>query len=178
MCDNVMMLSADRRIVRVDTAFWYYYVNLDREKGLDRHKCGKWMHFFTDLDFAEDICRRAVLEEAVAECKHNAPGNFHEGGQGVICFYLNAGDFDAHRRVLAFMLENDLIRKTKKGKLFDIAFKLDDQTRAGEYGPNFKPTIKLSEFVDLETGEFPPAFLEKAAAPCIGGGENTGSDED
>lgn len=160
----MMKLSADGQIVRADNAYWYYYVNLDRSKGLDSHRCGKWMHFFFDLDFAEDICKRAVLEGAVAECKHNAPGNFTEGEPGVICFYLNSDDLDAHRRVLAFMLGNDLIRKTKKGKLSDIGFKLDDQTRAGEYGPDFTPTIKLSEFVDLESGEFLPGFLEKAAS--------------
>ena len=54
----------------------------------------------------------------------------------------------------AFMLENNLIQKTKAGKLFNISFKLDDQTRAGEYGADFKSEIKLADFIDLYTGEW------------------------
>ena len=56
--------------------------------------------------------------------------------------------------MIAFMLEHGLVRKTKSGKLYNIGFKLDDQTRAGEYGTGFKARITLSDFVDLETGEF------------------------
>ena len=147
-------LSEDGRIVRIDNAYWSYYVNLDLAHGLEEHKCGKWMYFFSDIAFAENICRKAVLERAVAECKHNAPGAFAESHRGVICFYLNADDLSSHRRVLAFMLGNKLIRKTKAGKLYNIGFKLDDQTRAGEYGSGFSAEIKLKDFVDLETGVF------------------------
>ena len=38
-------------------------------------------------------------------------------------------------------------------KVYNIGFKLDDQTRAGEYGSDFKARIRLSDFVDLESGE-------------------------
>ena len=51
-------------------------------------------------------------------------------------------------------MENNLIQKTKAGKLFNISFKLDDQTRAGEYGADFKSEIKLADFIDLYTGEW------------------------
>ena len=47
-------------------------------------------------------------------------------------FNLNSDDDVAHRHVIAFMLEHNLVRKTKSGKLYSIGFKLDDQTRAGE----------------------------------------------
>ncbi len=154
MENEPIVLSEDGRIVRIDNAYWSYYVNLDLVHDLEEHKCGKWMYFFNDLSFAEDICRKAVLEEAVAECKHNAPGAFDENHRGVVCFYLNADDLAGHRRALAFMLGNKLIRKTKAGKLYNIGFKLDDQTRAGEYGSEFSAEIKLKDFVDLETGEF------------------------
>ena len=68
--------------------------------------------------------------------------------------YIECDDLPAHKRVLQFMLENNLIQKTKAGKLFNISFKLDDQTRAGEYGADFKSEIKLADFVDLYTGEW------------------------
>lgn len=63
-------------------------------------------------------------------------------------------DDEAHRRVIAFMLEQDLIRRTKSGKLFNIGFKLDDQTRARVYEAAFKAQIRLGDFIDLESGEF------------------------
>lgn len=67
---------------------------------------------------------------------------------------VETDDLEAHRRTLTFMLKNDLIRRTKAGKLYNIGFKLNDQTRAGEYGSMFNAKIKLEDFVDLETGEF------------------------
>lgn len=53
------------------------------------------------------------------------------------------------------MLENGLIRKTKTGKLYNISFKFDTETYSGKYkGSGFSGKIRLSDFVDLETGEF------------------------
>ena len=46
-----------------------------------------------------------------------------------------------------------MIQRTKKGKLYNISFKLDNQTRAGEYGKAFKSSIKLSNFINLDTEE-------------------------
>ena len=39
---------------------------------------------------------------------------------GVSCFYLNDDDLEGHRRVIEFFIKNDLIRKSKKGKLYNI----------------------------------------------------------
>ena len=52
------------------------------------------------------------------------------------------------------MIDNQLIRKTKKGRYYNMSFKFDDQTRAGEYGDNFEGKIKLEDFIDLDTGEW------------------------
>ena len=52
------------------------------------------------------------------------------------------------------MQKLNLIRKTKTGKYYNISFKLDRQTEAGEYGDDYKGTIKLSDFIDLTTGEW------------------------
>ena len=52
------------------------------------------------------------------------------------------------------MLDNNLIRKTNSGRLYDESFKFDNQTRASEYGSGFNATIKLSEFLNLYTGEW------------------------
>ena len=60
----------------------------------------------------------------------------------------------AHKKVIAFFLENDLVRRTKSGKLYNISFKLDVQTIAGQYQNDFKAAVKLADFVDLTTGKW------------------------
>ena len=126
---------------------WVFYISAEVEK-LDKHKCGKWMHFFNDKDFAEKVCKEAVENNVVAEAKHS------DAETGVCCFYLNCDDMEAHKRTIKFFLEKDLIRRTQTGKLYNISFKLDEQTRAGEYGKEFHTDIKLDKFLNLETGEW------------------------
>ena len=133
---------------------WFDYSS-GKEDLLDKKKCGKWMYFFKaqDQEFAKMICQKAINEEIVYECKCTDI-EFTNTDEGVICFYLNEDDTENHRRVIQFMLNNDLIRKTKTGKLYNISFKLDNQTRAGEYGDSFESKLKLEHFVNLLTGEF------------------------
>ena len=111
------------------------------------------MSFFSDVEYMAGICRDAVFQGACIECKHSHPMAV-QMGSGVACFYVNGGDKAAHRRLLAWMLEHDLIRRTKSGRFYNIGFKYDAQTIAGEYGDAFTPKIVLSDFVDLETGLF------------------------
>lgn len=131
---------------------WLYYLS-GSESRLDEHKCGKWMFFFDDQRFAQDICEKAIESGACYECKCT---DMEGAGlpTGVLCFYLNGDDIDNHKRVIQFMLDNNLIRKTKTGKLYNISFKFDDQTRAGEYGGDFEGKIKLDQFLDLKTGKW------------------------
>ena len=130
--------------------FWYYS---GEEKMLDPMKCGKWMYFFTDQEFAQKICAQAIDEGVCYECKCS---DLELIGQpnGVVCFYLNGDDIANHRRVINFMMKLGLIKKTKAGKYYNNSFKFDSQTRAGEYGADFEGKIKLEKFVDLNTGEW------------------------
>lgn len=131
---------------------WYWFFSGEEEK-LEKQKCGKWMYFFEDQAFAQQICEAAIESGACYECKCT---NMEEQmvDTGVICFYLNGDDIANHIRVIRFMLDHDLIRKTKTGRYYNNSFKFDDQTRAGEYGADFEGKIKLSEFINLDTGEF------------------------
>ena len=52
------------------------------------------------------------------------------------------------------MLNNNLIQRTKKGKLYNLSFKFDSQTINGEYEENFTGRIKLDNFIDLDTGRW------------------------
>ena len=133
---------------------WYWFSS--GEKGrINWRKCGKWMYFFTDQDFAISMCEKAIEEGACYECKcSDLEKHSKKDGSGVICFYLNGDDIDNHKRIITFMLKNDLIKRTKSGRLYNASFKFDDQTMDGEYGSDFKAKIKLEQFVDLDTGEW------------------------
>lgn len=131
---------------------WYWYLSGKEEK-LKTETCGKWMYFFDDQELAQDICQKAIDEGVCYECKCTDM-EMQAVPTGVICFYLNGDDLENHKRVIRFMLANGLVRKTKIGKYYNISFKFDNQTRAGEYGADFEGKIKLEKFVDLKTGEF------------------------
>ncbi|MCU6236704.1 hypothetical protein KWH75_06435 [Morganella morganii] len=127
--------------------FWVYYVGEKNE--VNPEKNGKWMYFFSDSNYVTDICTKAINENIVAVCKHT-----NNADTGVACFYLNIDDNEGHRRVIKFFLDNNLIKRTKSGKLTNASFKLDNQTRTGEYGDEFQAKLNLEKFVDLTTGEF------------------------
>lgn len=131
---------------------WCWYLSGDEGK-LDAEKCGKWMYFFQDIEFAMQMCQKAIDEGVCYECKCTDM-SLMSAPTGVICFYLNGDDLNNHKRVIEFMINNGLIRKTKTGKLYNISFKFDSQTRAHEYGADFEGAIKLDAFVDLNTGKW------------------------
>lgn len=139
-------------VVRViENAYWVYYF-ADGYK-FDPGKVGKWMYFFKDHDFVAGKCQTAVYTGVVEQCKHSS------AEEGVACFYLEVDDVKRHRQVLEFLIANEMVPRTKSGRLYNIGFKLDNQTRAGEYGDGFKAKVTLDQFVDLETGEW--IFAEK-----------------
>ena len=126
---------------------WIYYLS-DNHIPFSKEKVGKWMCFFSDKEFIEEMCKKAIEKGAITEAKHT------DAIEGVACFYLNGDDFEGHKKILSFFIENDLIRKTKTGKLYNIAFKFDRQTFGDEYGKNFEAEIKLDQLIDLSTKEW------------------------
>lgn len=139
---------------------WVFYKS--ENVSLDPQKTGKWMYFFdgnAKISYISKLCSDAVKQGIVGEAKHTNPNTFGINphgtpNSGVCCFYLNYDDIAGHKRILTYFLENNMIRKTKTGKLYDISFKLDSQTIQGEYGSDFKGVLKLSNFIDLNTGEW------------------------
>lgn len=132
---------------------WIFY--LADTVSLDSSKIGKWMLFFNfdnQKEFFENICRDVVSKGILQEAKCSSVPNAQ--GQGVAIFYLNIDDMDTHKKIISYFIENDLIQKTKTGKLYNMSFKLDEQTRNGEYKDNFKAQLKLEEILDLNTREF------------------------
>ena len=47
------MLSEDGRIVRVDNPWCSFYIDTELAPALDESRCGKWMFYFNDIEFAE-----------------------------------------------------------------------------------------------------------------------------
>ncbi|MCI8760697.1 MAG: hypothetical protein HFJ34_06265 [Clostridia bacterium] len=136
---------------------WVYYIG-DTSKFI-KSKVGKWMYFFkssADMEYIKKLCSDAVMKEVVKEAKYTSPNspNLIIKGTGVCCFYLNCDDMEGHKKILSYFIQNNMISKTKAGKFWDISFKLDNQTRAMEYGEDFHSNIKLSNFIDLYTGEW------------------------
>lgn len=129
---------------------WYWYFS-GQENPLEEHKCGKWMCFFDNQKFAKQICQKAIDENVCYECKCTDMETVMSS-TGVICFYLNGDDIENHKRVIYFMIDNNLIRKTKTGRFYNNSFKFDVQTLSGEYGADFEGKIKLADFIDLNTG--------------------------
>lgn len=78
---------------------------------------------FEDQSFAQQICEKAIAEHVCYECKCTDM-EVQLVPTGVICFYLNGDDIENHKRVIQFMMDNDLIRKTKTGRYYNNSFKL------------------------------------------------------
>ena len=47
---------------------WCWYLSGEEDK-LVMDKCGKWMYFFSDQEFAMQICEKAIAEGVCYECK-------------------------------------------------------------------------------------------------------------
>lgn len=131
---------------------WFWYLS-GQENTHEEDKCGKWMYFFEDQEYAKQICQKAIDEEVCYACKCTDMETTMKP-TGVACFYLNGDDIENHKRVIRFMIDNNLILKAKTGRLYNNSFKFDNQTIAGEYGEDFEGKIKLDQFIDLQTGEF------------------------
>ena len=127
---------------------------------------GKWMifkdkknlfhpksHLFNDwyeIENVEEVCQQymQLTNLSSPSCKI-----IDDYDTRVICFYIDFQNYDAHLATLSFLLQNNLIPKTKNGRFYNISFKLDSQTLRREYGSNYKGQLNLSDFINLDTGE-------------------------
>ena len=132
---------------KIEIGGWIYYAS-ENKKEVSANDSGKWMYFFENRAFVESVCIKAIKENAITVVKHT------DGNDGVACFYLDRNDISGHKKIIKFFIDNNLICRTKSGRLYNIPFKLDSQTKNGDYGNNFVPKITLSDFIDLYTGEW------------------------
>lgn len=148
--------------MKIEENFHWIIYRGDTTNSTD-NKVGKWMYFFKesdDIERIERLCSDAV-EQGIVECaKHTNPDtlglnpNAKNNDEGVCCFYLNYDDIEGHKKILSYFIKNNMIKKKKTGRFYNISFKLDNQTRAGQYGSDFIAQIRLDKFINLDTGEW------------------------
>lgn len=147
--------------MKIEENFWWIFYRGDTSKFID-DKVGKWTYRFKtsdDIERIKKLCSDAVEQGIVKLAKHTNPVSFGlnpngNADTGVCCFYLNCDDTEGHKKILSYFIKNNMIQRTKTGRLYNISFKLDAQTRAGQYGNDFIAQIKLDEFINLDTGEW------------------------
>lgn len=145
------------------TTAWVLFENKDRtnphEFLFPEGNCGSWRYEFDDtygnLTTAHKICKKAISDGIVNEAKYSDANalsmNLRIMGKAIgwCCLYCHTNDIDAHKRILKFMIENNLIPKDSFGNLLNIEFQRDWCTPPSE---NIK-AIALNDFVNLKTGE-------------------------
>lgn len=149
-----------------ENEFWKYFYQNENADRVDIPNCGKWMYFFKlkDWELVDNIILKAMELGICKVIKRSVNLNkiktikqeIWKNQEGVVCFYLSIDDIASHKNVIQFFLDNDLIKTTKTGKLYNISFKLDEQTYSLEYSSNgkFKAKLTLSDILDLETREW------------------------
>ena len=133
---------------------WIRYFTKNADYEID--EVGKWMFFFNSSDKLlkkySELCKLAVLNGITDEAKISKPNKQYS--EEVCIFYCNYDDIESHKKIIKFMMDNNLINKTRSGRYHNIPFKLDIQTLMGAYGNDFKAILKLENFIDLNTGKF------------------------
>ena len=122
---------------------WIYFIG---NKDMIEKESGKWIlhnHYFDDA-----ITILHILSTMGYNCKCATVGIMQDMTVPMI-IYCEPDDI----KIVNIMVKLDLIQKTKSGKLFNIAYKFNDQTRSGEYGNSFTAKVTLSDYVNLDTGE-------------------------
>lgn len=141
-------------MIKIEEEYWInYYAEGCEYFNLNSEEIGKWMYYYSGEDgykFAEAVCKDCVELGIVLRAKHSPKSE----ERGVVCFYLTCDDIQRHKKLISYFIDNNMIRKTKAGKFYDISFKFNTQTILEQYGQDYVPTIKLSDFIDLNTGKW------------------------
>lgn len=131
-------------------AQWHLFISKDMKP---MKNPGKWMVFSNDIEYLNMICKEAVLKGIVKESKFTC---LNQGTSLPGIFYVDITDIETHKNVVKYLIEKGAIARTKKGLYYNIAYKLDEQTRNNEYNTSFTAKLNLSNIINLVTGEIKP----------------------
>lgn len=141
---------------KVDVA-WVWYASPDYRI---KPTVGKFITF-GEGDISSDLQQlilNAIKHNITPLVKHtNIESDFKnshakDDNSWVICWYCN-DDINSLKLLGKYLVDNNLVPRTKTGKLYNISFKYDKQTRNAEYGDSFTAKITLNDLLDLYTGE-------------------------
>ncbi|ANN34851.1 hypothetical protein A9498_26510 [Bacillus thuringiensis serovar coreanensis] len=121
---------------------------------------GKFMTFVQDdiSNEIQELILKAIKQGVTSLVKHTDPdmlafNPYAKNGSLAIIWY-STDEEKTLKGLAKFLINHGLVPKTKAGKYYNISFKYDEQTRNGEYGEQFKPSISLKDLMDLNTGTF------------------------
>ncbi|KJH56491.1 MULTISPECIES: hypothetical protein [Bacillus subtilis group] len=141
---------------------WCYYgIDISQSRAFkETDKVGKFMTFgHGDLtNEMQELILKAIKQGITPLVKHTDIDTLEynprsKDGSWMIAWY-STDEEKSLKGLAKFLIDHDLVSKTKSGRYYNISFKYDKQTRMGEYGEQFKSSISLENLMDLNTGEF------------------------
>ena len=156
---NIKIKPMSENIIRSENETWIFYNRKDiqdKRNKTDISNLGKWMYFFEysdiELKRCERLCEKALSKGVTNSLKISKKNALYP--KGVLILRCDNEDNETHKKIIKFMIENNLIPKTRNGRYYNISFKTNEQTIYKEYGNVFKPILKLENFIDLNNGKF------------------------
>ncbi|GGD28935.1 hypothetical protein [Pontibacillus salipaludis] len=149
-------------LVSYKTGGWCYYgTNTIQSPAFEEtDNIGKFMTFgHGDISYEmQELILKAIKQDITPLIKHTDLDMTHlnphsKDGSWVVIWY-STDEEQALKGLAKFLIDHELVPKTKSGRYYNISFKYDQQTRNDEYGENFKSSISMGDIIDLNTGKF------------------------
>ena len=131
---------------------WTHYFDKDKEYVFKEDQCGSWQYNFNasknQLNRVKKLCEEAVLNGVAVEVKFTNEDAMFLKGKGKCCFYCNGDDMDAHKKILAFFIDNNMVMKDNFGNIRNMAFCYDS---TAQKRPKGSVPVQMGDFFNLKT---------------------------
>lgn len=131
-------------MVVTDNEINVYYVSKDYGDVLKT--CGRWEVEFTEYYETQQLCTKAVEKELAEMACHTSKLRYLANGCGTACFYVKPNDIRAQRKLLKFLIHNNIIPRNDKGMLKNIPFLFEENSNSDYH---FTKEYHLSDFIKL-----------------------------
>lgn len=131
-------------MVVTDNEINVYYVAKDYGDVLKT--CGRWEFEFTEYYETQQLCTKAVEKELAEMACHTSKLRYLMHGYGTVCFYTKPNDIRTQRKLLKFLIHNNVIPRDEHGMLKNIPF-IFEQRGFSDY--KSVKEYRLSDFIKL-----------------------------
>lgn len=121
-----------------------YYIQNDYQSTIK--SCGKWVIEFSDYFETQQACEKAVEKELAEMACHTSKLRYLMNGCGTVCFYVKPNNIRAQRKLLKFLIHNNIIPRNDKGMLKNIPFLFEENSNSDYH---FTKEYHLSDFIKL-----------------------------